>query len=159
MEGYVLGIDPGTTNFAFALTDVQSHRVVAVRSVKLQRSDTNVAIAMSVCALLGALARGMKVIHVAVEQQLRQPMIEICQSVVTWAYTQNISCEVVSAYTWRRRVGARNKKSWAANKKNSVDYCCWTLGYPVQDHNLAEAIMISLGATAHHFSPRPDALL
>jgi len=154
----VLGIDPGTSNFAFALTDAVSHRVVAVRAVRLQRTDTNVAIAMSVCALLGALVRGMKVIHVAVEQQLRQPMIEICQSVVTWAYTQNISCEVVSAYTWRRRVGTKGKGSWAANKKHSVRHCHAALGYPVQDHNLAEAIMISLGATVHHFSPSLDSL-
>lgn len=157
-EGYVLGIDPGTSDFGLALSHIDSKQVVCARSVKLPNVSTNRHIAVSVCTLLYAIHRRYPLRHICVEQQLRSPMIEVAQTVVVWAYTQNISCEMVSAHTWRWRVGSKSQGSWAKNKKHSVRFV-QALGYNVLDHNVAEAVLIAKGATEAAFPTDPNSVL
>lgn len=156
VDGYVLGIDPGTSDFGLALCHIGSKQVVCARSLKLPNVSTNRHIVISVCALLYALQRRYPLRHICVEQQLRSPMIEVAQTIITWAYTQNISCEVVSAHTWRHRVGTKSQGSWAKNKKHSLLWAQSVLGYDVRDHNVAEAVLIAAGATETAFPTDPD---
>lgn len=119
-------------------------RTVAIRLPKGKCPYRSVA--LGVCNTLSAVAKCVRLVHVAVELQLRSPMIEVMQTVVTWCYMQNISCEIVSAYTWRKRVGVKSQGSWAKNKKHSIEHVRNCLGYFLTDHNQAESLMISLGA-------------
>lgn len=78
--------------------------------------------------------------------QLREHMIAVMQSVATWAYCRNISCEIVTAAVWRKRVGTRSQGSHDKNKRHSVKYCQEQYGLCIVDHNVAEALLIALGA-------------
>lgn len=156
----MLGIDPGTTDFALALCDIQTKQVVCARSLRLPDVSTNRHIVVSVCTLLYALQKRFHpLLHICVEQQLRSPMIEVAQTVITWAFTQNISCEIVTAHTWRHRVGTKSQGTWLKNKKHSVHYVQAVMGYQIADHNIAEAVMIAAGACEAAFPTDPNSVL
>lgn len=147
MERLILGIDPGTTNFAFALI-TEHQQIIYTRSLNIcPRQQTYRAISIAVPRLLDAVYTLFpSLVHVCVEMQLREHMIAVMQSVATWAYLRNVSCEIVTASTWRKRIGLRSQGAYEKNKRQSVKYCQDTLGLQISDHNVAEAILICTGA-------------
>lgn len=150
----LLAIDPGTTNFGFALAN-EDQRIIYARTVNLMqnRCITYKSIALAVCLLLNNLHKVFQFQYVCVEMQLREHMIGIMQSVCTWALMRDLSVEIVPATVWRKRIGLRNSGNYYTNKQRSVQHLRHTFGYEVPDHNAAEAMLMALGGVLPFVNP------
>jgi hypothetical protein len=146
----VLGIDPGTTNFAFCFLEARSQRVLHTACTNICPSglQTYRSIAIGVKVLLDRLYNARPFHHVSVEMQLREAMIAVMQSVLMWCACRDVHSEVVHASIWRSRVGLRATGNYEKNKKKSILYLDQIYGYRTKDHNLAEATLIALGAAS-----------
>lgn len=144
----VLGVDPGTTNFAFCFLEARTQSVLHTSTANICSGglQTYKTIAIGVRLLLDRLYSARPFQHVSVEMQLREAMIAVMESVVMWCVCHDVHCEVVTASTWRGRVGLRATGNYEKNKKKSILYLFQVFGYKTVDHNLAEATLIALGA-------------
>lgn len=146
----LLGVDPGTTNYAFCFLEARSQCVLHTSCANICNGvpQSYKSIAVGVRLLLDRLYAAKPFQHVSVEMQLREAMIAVMQSTVMWCVDRGIHCEIVTASTWRGRVGLRATGNYEKNKKKSILYLDQVYGYKTRDHNLAEATLIALGAAS-----------
>jgi Holliday junction resolvasome RuvABC endonuclease subunit len=142
----LLGLDPGTVNLGYAVMLVPQQYLICSGSVQLCASVARYEdIAAKTCAFMSALRRQIPFDAVVVEEQLRDQMIAVMQSVLTWCAVHEIPCDLVNAARWRKRVGMRATGNYEKNKLAAIPYVQTVFKYSPPSHHAAEAILMAVG--------------
>lgn len=146
VDMFVLGVDPGTTNFAFTVLNARTQEAVYGNVVNLTPAlCTYRSIGVAVCLLMDQLLERFKFCGVCVEMQLREHMLAVMQSVVVWSLMRSVDVDVVPASAWRRRVGFRSTGNYNKNKAQSIVHLRKAFNIYTENHNVAESTLIAIG--------------
>jgi Holliday junction resolvasome RuvABC endonuclease subunit len=142
----ICGIDPGTTNYGYAILDDRARIVKAGTRRLCKHGSSHAAICTSVVDVAGALFLDNNVTHVSIEAQMRASMHCVAAATMTTALLCGCDSQIVHATRWRKRLDCdlANAGSHDKNKTNSVDLVKRLYDLVVSDH-AADAILIALG--------------
>jgi len=142
----LLALDPGTVNLGYALMMVPHQYLICSGHVQLCSSTARYQdIAAKTCAFMHALRERIHYDAVVVEEQLRDQMIAVMQSVLTWCAVQQIPCDLVNAARWRKRVGMKATGNYEKNKLAAIPYVQMMFKYNPASHHAAESILMAVG--------------
>lgn len=142
----VAGIDPGTTNFGYAVVNERGVIVHCGSRVLCPHKWTHQRTCDAVIDFVGELLVSHGATHVSIEAQMRAKMHCVAASVYTVAALCGCDSEIVHASHWRARLRSAlcDAGDHDTNKLNSVEFVYGIYKRKFNSHT-AEAILMALG--------------